>query len=61
MRYLKFLIKDNNGDLRQALLDYNGGPNRSSTSSRVMRYADQIMIALGAKFSAPIELAKKRS
>ena len=49
IRYLRFLIKDNNGDLRQALLDYNAGPNRSKTTNGTLRYADRIVGALATR------------
>jgi len=47
VKYLKHLIKLNHGDLREALLDYNAGSNRATTTKGTMRYADQIIIRLG--------------
>lgn len=49
IKFLKFLIKENNGDLRAALLDYNAGPNRSVTTKGTLRYADMIMLAINKK------------
>lgn len=49
IKYLKYLIKHNDGDLRNALLDYNAGPNRTETTKGTLRYADRIMIALNKK------------
>ena len=47
IRFLKKLIKDNNGDIHAALMDYNGGPNRVKTTPGTINYADKIMFALG--------------
>lgn len=46
VRYLKYLIKQNNGDLREALLDYNAGMNRTKTTEGTIRYADKIIASL---------------
>ena len=47
IRYLKYLMKKNGGDLHAALLDYNAGPSRVKTTVGTMKYADKIVNALG--------------
>jgi len=49
IRFFKYLLKKNNGDVRAALLDYNAGPNREVTTSGTIRYANKIMKALENK------------
>ena len=57
--YLKWLIKRNNGNLYQALLDYNGGPYREYTKPTTRKYARRVCecVASQQTYEAP-ELAQ---
>lgn len=48
IRFFKYLLKKNGGDIKEALLDYNAGPNRTKTTTGTFKYAEKIMNSLGA-------------
>lgn len=49
IRFFKYLLKKNGGDIKEALLDYNAGPNRTKTTAGTFQYAEKIMNSFGTK------------